>query len=216
LLDIEGCIISIDAMGTQKAIASQIINQGGDYILAVKENQGKLYEEIVEFFEEEAQTDFLFVDLEQDEQWNKGHGRIKYRKCSFSTDVKTLVQADKWEGIQSMVKIDALRISGEKKERNTRYYISSLATSAKHLNQAIRSHWSIENSMHWILDMVFHEDQARIRTDHAPENIALLRKWALNLIKLNKGKYSVKAVRLKAGWNTQVLEQIIFGQNDNA
>lgn len=216
LLDIEDCIITIDAIGTQRKIASQIIDQKGDYILAVKENQGTLFQEIEAFFEEEAKTDFLFVHLEQDNDWDKGHGRIEGRLCSFSTDVQTLTQAHKWKGIKSMIRIEAQRIIADKKETNTRYYISSLDTSAKHLNKCIRSHWSIENSLHWVLDMVFNEDRSRIRTGHAPENMAIIRKWALNLIKMNKGKYSVKAARLKAAWNTQVLEQIVFGQNFNA
>lgn len=216
LLDIEGCILSIDAIGTQKAIAEQIVEAGGDYILSVKENQGKLFEEIHEFFTEEAKSDFRFVHLEQDDNWDKGHGRIERRLCSFSTGVEVLTQATKWKGIKSIIRIEAERIIQDQTERNTRYYISSLETSAQHLNSCIRSHWSIENSLHWILDMVFHEDHSRIRSENAPQNMALLRKWALNLIKINKGKYSVKAARLKAAWNTKVLEQILFAKNHNA
>ncbi|MEM6526631.1 MAG: ISAs1 family transposase [Bacteroidota bacterium] len=216
LLDIEGCILTIDAIGTQRAIAEQIVEQEGDYILSVKENQGNLYQEIQAFFTEEAKSGFQFVHLEQDDNWDKGHGRIERRLCSFSTDVQILTQAPKWKGIKSMVKIEAERIIGDKKESNIRYYISSLDTSAEHLNKCIRSHWSIENSLYWILDMVFNEDRSRIRTAHAPENMALLRKWTLNLIKKNKGKYSVKAARLKAAWNTKILEQLLFGINYNA
>ncbi|MEO1714437.1 MAG: ISAs1 family transposase, partial [Bacteroidota bacterium] len=213
LLDVEGCILSIDAMGTQKVIADQIIEAGGDYLLSVKENQGRLFEEIHDFFTEEAKSEFRFVHLEQDDQWDKGHGRIERRLCSYSTDVQTLSEAPKWKGIKSIIRIEAERIIRDKRERKTRYYISSLETSAQHLNQCIRSHWSIENSLHWVLDMVFNEDRSRIRTDHAPENMALLRKWTLNLIKKNKGKYSVKAARLKAAWNTRILEQLLFGIN---
>ena len=216
LLDIEGCIISIDAIGTQREIAKQIIDQKGDYILAVKQNQEKLYEEVHAFFEEEARSDFIFVDIEQDEQWDKGHGRLEYRRCTCSTDVETLTQFHKWAGIKSMIRIEAEGIIAAQRQKQTRYYISSLQTSAAHLNKAIRSHWSIENSMNWVLDMVFNEDRSRIRTGHAPENVALIRKWTLNLIKKNRGKYSVKAARLKAAWNTKVLEQLLFGNDFNA
>ena len=112
-----------------------------------------------------------------------------------------------------MIRIEAQRIIGDSQQNSTRYYISSLDTSAQHLNQCIRSHWSIENSLHWVLDMVFNEDRVTIRTGNAAENMALMRKWALNLIKKNKGKYSVKAARLKAAWNTKMLEKLLFNYN---
>lgn len=215
-LDIEGRIVTIDAMGTQKTIATQIVDQGGDYILALKQNQESLYNEVVEFFEHEAQSDYAFVQTQQQESWDKGHGRIEKRSCRVAYDVQTLLNFEKWEGLASMIKIDAQRQVQGKVQQETRYYISSLKTSAQHLNQAIRSHWSIENSLHWVLDVIFREDQSRIRTDHAPENVALMRKWTLNLIKANKGKYSIRTARLKAGWNLKVLEQLIFGNSYNA
>jgi len=215
-LDIEGRIITIDAMGTQKAIASQIVDQGGDYILALKQNQETLYNEVVEFFEQEAQSDYAFVQTQQQESWDKGHGRIEKRSCTVAYDVQTLLNYEKWKGLASIIKIDAQREIRGKVQQETRYYISSLNTSAQQLNQAIRSHWSIENSLHWVLDVIFREDHCRIRTDNAPENVALMRKWTLNLIKANKGKYSIRTARLKAAWNLRVLEQLIFRKNYNA
>ena len=211
LLDIKDQIVTIDAMGTQRAIAEQIIEQGGAYILAVKENQGRLYEEIVEFFEEEAKSDFLFVETQKDQSWDKGHGRIEQRICHVAYDVETLSSYNKWRGLQAIIQIQASRWIHDKMEQKTRYYIASYRGTAKQLNMAIRSHWGIENSLHWILDVVFHEDQSRIRTDHAPQNMALLRKMALNMIKANKGKFSVKTARLKAAWNPKVLQQLVFG-----
>ena len=213
LLDIEGQIVTIDAMGTQRAIAEQIIEQGGDYMLSLKENQGGMYEEAVEFFEEEAKTDFLFVETDQSQNWDKGHGRIEQRIWTVAFDVETLTSYEKWRGLQAIIRIEATRWINEKVEQSTRYYLSSCKRTAQQFNRNIRSHWGIENSMHWILDVVFHEDLSRIRTDHAPQNMALLRKMALNMIKANKGKSSVKTARLKAAWNTESLQQLIFGNN---
>jgi predicted transposase YbfD/YdcC len=215
-LDIEGRIITMDAMGTQKAIARQIKEQNGDYIMALKQNQEALYNEVVAFFEQEAKSDYTFVQTQEHQSWDKGHGRIEQRICRVAYDVQTLINANKWEGLASIIRINAQRDVQGTIQQQTRYYISSLDTSAQHLNQAIRSHWAIENNMHWVLDVIFKEDLSRVRTDHAPENLALMRKWTLNLIKANKGKYSVKAVRLKAGWNLKVLEQMIFGKIHNA
>lgn len=216
MLDLKGMVVSIDAMGTQRDIAAQIIDQEGDYILSLKENQGTLYEEVVAFFEEEASSDYAFVHTDQDDAWDKGHGRIERRHATVAYDVETLRNFSKWKGLRSMIRIQAQRSLHGKTSQETRYYISSLAIEAKAINQYIRSHWAIENSLHWILDMIFHEDQSRIRTDHAPQNMAMLRKIALNLIKSNKGRYSVKAIRLKAAWNTTVLEQILFPKFHNA
>ena len=216
MLDLTGRVVSIDAMGTQRNIAAQIIEQKGDYVLSLKENQGSLYEEVVAFFEQEAQSDFIFVQTDQAQQWDKGHGRIERRDCHVAFDVQSLRNYPKWKGVNSMIKIDTQRWINGKSQTKTRYYISSLKTSAEHLNRCIRNHWGIENSLHWVLDVTFHEDQSRIRTDHAPQNMALLRKLAINLIKKNKGKYSIKAARLKAAWNTKVLEKFLFGEIYNA
>lgn len=216
MLDIKAQVVSIDAIGTQRAIASQIIDQQGDYLLSLKENQATLYEEVQDFFDHEAKSDFIFVQTDEIEQWDKGHGRIERRYCQVAYDVESLRNYPKWKGLKSMIKLDSQRWINGKLQQKTRYYISSLDASAQHIAQYIRSHWSIENSLHWVLDVIFHEDQSRIRTDHAPENMALLRKMTLNLIKKNKGKFSVKAARLKAAWNTKILDQIIFGQNYNA
>jgi len=216
MLDLEARIVSIDAMGTQRAIAEQIIDQGGDYLLALKENQGTLYEEAVNFFEHEAESDFTFVQVNQDDAWDKGHGRVERRLCQVAYDVQSLRNYPKWKGLSAIVKLQASRWLGDKEQQETRYYITSLSTDAQHINACIRSHWGIENSLHWVLDVVFHEDAARIRTENAPQNMALLRKLSINLIKANRGKYSIKAARLKAAWNTKVLEQLIFGKNYNA
>ena len=203
LLDIEGCIVTIDAMGTQREIATKIIENKADYILALKGNQGNLEEEVESIFRVQNVEDEA-IDIE------KNRGRIETRTCQIIRDLKFLDKKENWEGLKSIIKITSIREIGDKKTTETRLYISSLEHSAKEINKYIRSHWAIENSLHWTLDMTFNEDRQRKRDKNAAENFAQAQKIALNLLKIeNSTKMSIKTKRLKAAWDNQYLLKLL-------
>ena len=204
LLDIQGCIVTIDAMGTQREIASKIIENKADYILALKGNQGNLEEEVESIFRVQNIEDEA-TDVE------KNRGRIETRSCQIIKDLKFLDKKENWEGLKSIIKITSTREIGDKKTTETRLYISSLEHSAKEINKYIRSHWAIENSLHWTLDMTFNEDRQRKRDKNAAENFAQAQKIALNLLKIeNSTKMSIKTKRLKAAWDNQYLLKLLI------
>lgn len=216
LLEISGCVITTDAMGCQSDIAADIVNRGGDYLLAVKGNQGLLHRDVETVF---AAPDLQAVwdeILKTNTTEDRSHGRIERRVCevlSGSDVVTKLRHKNNWLNLSTIVKVTATRTIVSTGEMTTavRYYISSLRDpSAEYCQQAIRQHWGIENSLHWVLDMSFREDESRIRTDYAPQNMATLRHIALNLIKLDKHrKVGVKASIKKAGWDTGYLERLL-------
>lgn len=212
LLDVKGCIVTMDAMGCQKELAKQIVEQGGDYVLGLKGNQGHLHEEVTYFFDEARRHAFHDVPHEYHETAEKDHGRIEIRRCWRVKEVAIawLERQDQWPGLASLAAIEAERRIGPKVTKETRYFISSLRGSAKQVAEAAREHWKIENSLHWVLDVTLNEDQSRVRKEHAPENLALLRRLALNLIKKAKPqKASVRGSIKKAGWDNSFLEQIL-------
>lgn len=214
MLDVSGCIVTIDAMGCQKEIAQQIVAGGADYMLAVKENQGSLHADIQDLFD--GAEAFAFEDIPH-AAWQaitKGHGRIETRQCWTITDPASLAYIQNlqaWPMLASVVKITAHRRIGEETSTETRYFISSLAGDAKQMAQAVRSHWAIENSLHWVLDIAFREDESRVRKDHGPQNLAILRQITLNLLKQNAEKASIKSKRLMAGWSEDFLLQVLLG-----
>jgi predicted transposase YbfD/YdcC len=215
LLDLKGHIVTIDAMGTQKAIAKQIIDQGGDYVLALKGNQGTLNDDVRTFLEAEIKKVHStgITDLYQD--FDKGHGRIETRRCFVSSQIDWLSQKDQWAGLKTIVMIEETQESKDKVSTESRFFISSLAADAKRISDAARSHWLIENGLHWTLDVVFNEDQSRVRKDNAGENMALIRHITLNMLNNAKKKIKnigVKALRKKAGWGNKTLS-FILGQN---
>ena len=207
ILSIENSIITIDAMGCQSNIANKIIDKKADYVLAVKNNQEQLFENI--------QDEFRFSkNIQTFEDLDAGHGRIETRKCSIiSTDFQHVENSNKWTNLQTIIKIESIREfknSEKPKEEAIRYYISSLKTSATEFKHIIRSHWSIENKLHWTLDVSFNEDKSRKREGNAAQNFAVLTKIALNLLKNEKSaKVGVKGKRLKAGWDNNYLEKLI-------
>lgn len=215
VLAVSGCIITIDAIGCQKEIAKTIIEQEADYVLALKANQGHLYEDVVKLFDDLEASDFKAYAFSQQQTVNKNHGRIETRTCWVIDDPNVLLHlrdAPEWEGLRAVVKVHARRQSGEEVSQRDRYFLSSLKKDAQELLAAIRSHWSIENELHWVLDMAFREDESRIRKDHGPENFAVLRHIALNLVKQEKTqKASIKGKRLKAGWDEDYLLKILSG-----
>lgn len=205
ILEITDGIITIDAMGCQREIASKIIDNHGNYILAVKDNQKELHESI--------QADFIFSkQVQQDTTIDYGHGRIETRTCSVITDFKHIKNPEKWKNLRSIVRIESTRVfKNSLKEDQTavRYYISSVQANAKDFQQTIRSHWAIENKLHWTLDVAFGEDASRKRAGNAAQNFSAINKIALNLLKNNKSrKIGVKGKRLKAGWDDNFLIQV--------
>lgn len=205
LLSLNGASVTIDAMGCQKNIAKKIIKSGGQYLLAVKENQGTLLDDIA----------YSFRDLQLDDTaktLEKSHGRIEERKCEIIKDLKLIEQANQWEEIKTIIKISTKRTEIIKNHTSTetRYYISSHNQTAEHLNQIARGHWGIENNLHWQLDVTYNEDHSRIRMGNGAENFSTIRKIALNTLKQDKAsKKSQKVKRKTAGWNLKYLEQIM-------
>jgi predicted transposase YbfD/YdcC len=214
LLDISGCIVTIDAIGTQTEITETIIAGGGDYLLAAKENQGHLFEDVQYLFETlEASREMKSTQYHSAKSVNKGHGRIETREC-WVTDreehLALLRKRHQWRGLKSVVRIISQRQIGETFEVQTCYFISSLPAEAKTILKVKRSHWKIENQLHWVLDIAFREDESRVRKDHAAENLAVLRHMALNLLKSEKtAKGGIRAKRLQAGWNNNYLLTIL-------
>lgn len=206
ILTIEGSLISIDAMGCQEDIATKIIDKHADYLLAVKENQKQLYQDIID--------EFRFAqNLEVNTTIDGDHGRIETRKCSVITHFDHIKNQEKWKGLQSVIKIESSRTfknSQKPTEVATRYYISSRKEGPQYFQKSIRAHWAIENKLHWTLDVAFGEDDSRKRTGNAAQNFATLNKIALNLLKNEKTlKIGVKGRRLKAGWDEAYLTKVL-------
>jgi predicted transposase YbfD/YdcC len=215
LLEIKGCIVTVDAIGTQTKIAKQIIAQGADYILGVKENQGRLYEDIHDLFADNQYFNYEGVPHSYAKTVNKDHGRIEIRQCWTISDPEYLANIrnlQRWTGIQTLVMILSERRIGDVVEVQDRYFISSLESDAHKILQAKRSYWGIENSLHWVLDIAFNEDRSRVRKDNAPQNFAILRHMALNLLKQeNSIKASIKSKRLRCGWDVDYLLKVLTG-----
>lgn len=212
LLDIRGCIISIDAMGAQKAIAEQIREQGGDYVLSLKGNQSTLHQDIQLFLETEIAKPHSRHIVDACEEIGKEHGRIESRRCFVSDHLDWLTQKPLWKDLKTVAVIEETRTIREKVSIERRYFISSLPPEAKTIAHAVRTHWAIENSLHWVLDMTFREDESRIRCHHAPENMSMMRHIALNMLRNAQKKFkdvSIKGLRKKAGWGNATLDLIL-------
>lgn len=214
LLDITGCIVTLDAMGCQTAIATQIVAGGGDYILALKGNQSTIHEDVKAFFEGAIQKRWKGLSYHFWEQSWIGHGRAEHQRC-FQVDLTDLEgtwddEACKWKGLASLVRLESQRTLDGKTTQEVRYYLSSLSGNARKMLRSIRSHWGVENSLHWVLDVAFNEDDCRIRKDHAPVNFSLLRQMALNLLRQEKTcKNGIRVKRSKAGWDDAYLFKVL-------
>jgi len=204
-LDISGAVITIDAMGCQKKIAKQIIGQGGDYVLSLKGNQGALHDDVVTYYTSQLSPSVSVKKVDG------GHGRVETRMIRVSGDIAWLQARHSWTGLRSILAVTATRDTGDTVTEETRYFISSLsADDPEKLEHVVRAHWSIENNLHWVLDIAFDEDSNRTRMGHSAANLAIVRHIALNLIKNETtSKVGVKTKRLKAGWDNDYLLRII-------
>lgn len=219
LLELKGCILTIDAIGCQKEITRKIKKEKkADYVLAVKANQPKLLEEITWFFQDLD----LVVDVreglaEHTHTVDKDHGRLEIRDYYISEEISWFMpELSGWEGVKSIGMVISQRIIGEKKSIQKRYYLCSTPADSKVFARAVRSHWGIENSVHWVLDVGFREDESRVRTDASPQNLAILRKIALNLVRRDtRSKLSLKQRRRKAGWSDDYLENLLFAPDSS-
>jgi predicted transposase YbfD/YdcC len=212
LLDVSGCLVTIDAMGCQTEIAAKIIEGKADYVLAVKANQPTLHEGIVEFFLDHMEDDFARVKVSRHETKEHGHGRDEHRTYCVCDVPDDLPDRARWKGLKRIGVAISDTMRGGKSCDDVRYYILSKKLSARSFGAAVRGHWGIENSLHWQLDMSFNEDRSRIRKGHADTNFAIVRRLALSLLKNEKSqKVGVKTKRLTAGWNEDYLEQVLFG-----
>jgi predicted transposase YbfD/YdcC len=215
LLELNGCIVTLDALGCQTQIAQTIIDRGADYVLRLKGNQGTLYAEVQELFAYADSCDFRDIAHDFQKTINGGHGRIEIRKHWMISEPEFLAYLDPeghWKDLSSIGRVEAERRNGEQVERETRYYIASLAGDAEEFGSAVRAHWGIENQVHWILDIAFREDESRIRKGHGAQNFAVLRHIALNLLKQEQtAKCGTQTKRLKAGWDTEYLRKVLTG-----
>lgn len=222
ILDISGCLITTDAMGCQSDIAADIVNRGGEYLLAVKGNQGLLYRDIAACFARLQSTDERVADpqlvalLQTNTTENSGHGRTEKRVCDVLSGVYVINQLrhkNNWLNLSTIVKMTAIRTNKKTGvvTEATRYYICSLQhPTAERIQRSVREHWGVENGLHWTLDMAMREDESRIRTDHAPANMAVVRHIALNLVRMDTTrKVGIKASLKKAGWDTKYLEKLL-------
>lgn len=213
LLALKGCIVTLDAMGCQTEIAKQIVAGGGDYVLALKENQPRLYTHAVEWFEYAKQHDFRLVgDHDYAQTVNKGHGRIEIRECWLIRDTPVIAEFREqygWVGLRTLVMVRRQREIAGRRSEEWSYYISSLYEDAATILYAVRRHWAIENECHWVLDVTFDEDRSRIRLGESPENFSLLRQIALSILKRDTSKGSLKTKRFKAALNDAFRSQLI-------
>jgi predicted transposase YbfD/YdcC len=209
LISLKDTICTMDAMGCMKSHAEQIIEGEGDYIFALKGNQGNLHKEVIASFDEFVENGEEFSY----EEWDKGHGRIEHRKCTVLTNLSKIVQSKDWMGLKTIVKIvESREFKDGKKTEATRYFISSLEADAKIIAQSIRAHWAIENNLHYILDVVFNEDQSRVRKLHAAENMSIVKHIALNMINQIAPHFkdsSIKSIRKQLSWNPETLRRAL-------
>jgi predicted transposase YbfD/YdcC len=218
LLAIEGCTVTVDAMGCQTAIAAQIVAQGADYVLTLKDNQPTLRERVrLAFADARASPRTTAVELQTRRTVDKGHGRIEQRRCWALGGPEYLAYLDPtnaWAGLQSVALIESERQIGQQVTREHRYYLSSLPPDAAALGRTIRAHWGIENRLHWVLDLAFREDDSRYRADHGPENLAIVRHLALNLLRREPGRAGIAKKRFRAALDDRYLRTLLDQLHD--
>src|SRR3954463_1375102 len=208
MLAIEGAVVTIDAMGCQRDIAQKLVDKKADYVLALKDNQTTLREDVEVFVAEQKANGFQEGTSSRDPTASGDHGRIETRPTPVIHDADWLRDRHDWPGLKSLVMVESIRETGDKTEMETRFYITSLVMTAAQLGPVIRSHWTVE-SMHWVMDMVFRDDQCRVRTEHAPANFTTIKHMAHNLIRKAPGKDSLRVRRKVAAWDDEFLASLI-------
>jgi predicted transposase YbfD/YdcC len=213
VLSLRGCIVTIDAIGCQKEIVKLVAAQEADYVITLKKNQGSLYKRVEALFSEALRSKYLGFTHSSFRRSQESHGREETRYCVMLSNVQRQIDSEgEWQNLQSIGRLDTMRTVNGKTKIKTRYFISSLPNNAKLLADSVRHHWGIENSLHWVLDVAFREDDSRIRKDNAPQNFAVLRHIANSLLQQNKSvKTGIKNKRLKAGWDNEYLAKVLFG-----
>ncbi len=209
MLQVEGAIITIGAMGCQREIAKQIVDKEADYVLALKGNQGSLREDVELFATEQKANDFKDTLISRHETVDGDHGRIETRNYTVLHDVSWLQERHDWPGLRGVVMVESTRETGDKIEKETRFYITSLTHTAEQLGPIVRSHWSIENSLHWVMDMTFRDDECRVRQGNAAANFTTVKHMAHNLTRRAPGKASIRARRKAAAWDDQYLVSLL-------
>jgi predicted transposase YbfD/YdcC len=209
MLAIEGAIVTIDAMGCQRDIAQNILDKKADYVLALKGNQGLLREDVELFATEQRARDFADTKVTRDTKVGGDHGRIETRTTTVIHDVGWLQERHDWPGLKAVVMVESCREINGKAEHETRFYLTSLVMVAALIGPLVRSHWSIENSLHWVMDMMFRDDECRVRTDHAPANFTTIKHMAHNILRTATGKDSMRLRRKVAAWDDDFLAGLI-------
>jgi len=210
VLDLKGCLVTIDAMGCQKEIAKKIVEKEADFILAVKRNQEGLYEEVFNLFQKAHDMNFQGLEWDAFEKEEKSHGRHEIRRYWTISSLDALKKVQEWTHVRTIGMVESECTCKGETSREYRFYISSMTDGAERFAHAVRSHWGIENSLHWVLDVAFREDESRIRIGHAAENFSIVRRIALNLIKQEQSlKIGIKAKRLRAGWDEKYFLKIL-------
>src|SRR6476660_4716284 len=212
LLDLTGAVVTIDAMGCQKEIAKTITEQGAEYVLALKDNHPTLSAAVTLFLNDARDTGFTDIAHAYHETVDGDHGRLETRRYWITSEIAWLGAKASWANLHSVGMVEARREVGDTVQVETRYFLTSLPAQGVRFAQAVRGHWGIENSLHWVLDVSFDEDHSRMRTDHSAENMALLRRLALSLLKRHTSKGSVRGKRKQSGWNDKVLVEVLSGK----
>ena len=214
MLAIKGCLVSIDAMGCQREIAQTIIEQGGDYVLALKGNQGDLHQDVVQLFTAARNQNFRNIENQFHSTVEKGHGRSETRSYWVMGDTEYLIGAEKWVGLKSIGMVESERTVNGKTSIEQRYYLLSINRDVQRFAQAVRSHWSIENQLHWVLDVSFSEDRVQNYQGYSAENLAVIRHLGINLLSRDKkNQVGMKTKRLKAGWDNNYLKDTLTALN---
>lgn len=209
LIGVEGAIVTIDAMGCQRAIAQKVLDKKADCIFGLKGNQGSLREDVDVFVAEQKAKNWSDTTVSRAETIDAGNGRIETRNITVIHDIGWLQERHEWPGLKAVAMVESTRETNGIVETDTRFYITSLVMLAHLLGPAIRSHWAIENSLHWVMDMVFRDDECRVRTDNAPANFTTVKHMACNLLRRPSGKDSLRLRRKVAGWDDDYLASLI-------
>ena len=211
ILDLEGCVVTIDAIGYQTEIVKQIAEKGADYVISLKGNQGVLHKQIKDYLDWAERIGFKEISFDYCQTLEKDHGRIEQRRCWITEEIGWLKEKEQWKNLKSVLMVEAIReVIGGQKTVERRYFISSLEADAKQALKAVRGHWAIENGLHWCLDIGFREDDCRVREEKSAENLVMLRHIGLNLLKQETScKLGIKSKRKKAGWDNSYLLRVL-------